>query len=99
MKKQMQKQEFKNNVKANKRGITLVALAITIVILIILATVTINMAFGDNGLVKYAEEARDKAANSTIAEAEGINSMVDQFANVMAEDSEIPLPDPYVDSV
>ena len=99
MKKQMQKQDLKNELKSNKKGITLVALVITIVILIILATVTINMAFGDNGLVKYAEEARDKTANSTTAEAEGINSMVDQFANVMAEDSEIPLPDPYVDSV
>ncbi len=86
-------------IKKCQKGITLVALVITIVILIILATVTINMAFGENGLVKYAEEARDKTANSTIAEAEGINSMVDQFANVMAEDSEIPLPDPYVDSV
>ncbi len=85
---------MKNNKKEQKeRGITLVALVITIVILIILSVVTINMAFGDNGLVKYAEKARDKTANSTIAEAEGINSMVDQFANVMAEDSEIPLPD------
>ncbi len=99
MNKQMQKQDLKNELKSNKKGITLVALVITIVILIILATVTINMAFGDNGLVKYAEEARDKTANSTTAEAEGINSMVDQFANVMAEESEIPLPDPYVDSV
>ena len=81
-----------NKIKSTK-GITLISLVITIVILIILATVTINMAFGDNGLVKYAEEARDKTANSTTAEAEGINSMVDQFANVMAEDSEIPLPE------
>ena len=82
-----------NEIKKCQKGITLVALVITIVILIILAAVTINMAFGENGLVKYAEEARDKTANATTAEAEGINSMVDQFANVMAEDSEIPLPD------
>ena len=77
--------KIKNTNVKKEEGITLVALVITIVILIILATVTINMAFGDNGLVKYAEEARDKTANSTIAEAEGINSMVDQFANVLSE--------------
>ena len=33
------------------RGITLVALVITIVILIILATAAINFAFGNNGLI------------------------------------------------
>ena len=85
---------MKSNKKEKKeKGITLIALVITIVILIILSVVTINMAFGDNGLVKYAEEARDKTANSTIAEAEGINSMVDQFANVLADDSENPIPE------
>ena len=92
--KKERKRKMKENKKEQKqRGITLVALVITIVILIILATVTINMAFGENGLVKYAEEARDKTANSTIAEAEGINSMVDQFANVLADDSENPIPE------
>ena len=72
------------------RGITLVALVITIIIIIILATVTINMAFGDNGLIKQAELARDMAANSTTAEQEGMNSLMDEYANILAEDSEIP---------
>ena len=34
----------------NQKGITLVALVVTIVILIILATVAISFAFGNNGL-------------------------------------------------
>ena len=38
--------------KIEEQGITLVALVITIVILIILATVTINVAFGDGGLIQ-----------------------------------------------
>ena len=46
------------------------------------------MAFGDNGLIKYAEEARDKTANSTITEAEEMNKLVDEYANVLAEDGE-----------
>ena len=82
--------EKQNNDYRKNKGITLVALVITIIIIIILATVTINMAFGDNGLIKQAELARDMAANSTIAEQEGMNSLMDEYANILAEDSEIP---------
>ena len=49
----------------NQKGITLVALVITIIILIILATVAISFAFGSNGLVNRAEQARDYYANDT----------------------------------
>lgn len=49
----------------NERGITLVALVITIIILIILATVAISFAFGNNGLIGRAESARDYYANDT----------------------------------
>ena len=78
----------------NAHGITLVALVITIIIIIILASITMNMAFGDNGLIKQAQLAKDMAANSVIAEQEGMNSLMGEFANVMAEDSEITPPDP-----
>ena len=53
----------KLNLNNKQSGITLVALVITIVILIILATVTINTVFGDNGLIKQAEYARDLSSN------------------------------------
>ena len=86
-----------------EQGITLVALVITIIIIIILATVTINMAFGDNGLITQAQKAKDMTANSIAAEQEGMNSVMSEYLNVMAEDSEITPPDiqeePYVDSV
>ena len=82
----------KENIKKEK-GITLVALVITIVIIIILATITMNMAFGDNGLIKQAQKAKDMAANSVITEQEGMNSLMQEYANVMAEDSEIPDPE------
>ena len=81
------------NTKSAK-GITLVALVITIIIIIILATVTINMALGDNGLIKQAQLAKDMAANSTVAEQEGMNSVMSEYLNVMAEDSEIPVVPP-----
>ena len=49
----------------NQRGITLVALVITIIVLIILATVAITFAFVNNGLVTRAEDAKAYYANDT----------------------------------
>ena len=40
------------------RGITLVALVITVVILIILATVAVNLTIGENGIITQAYEAK-----------------------------------------
>ncbi len=45
--------------KANK-GITLVALVITIIVLLILAGVSISMLFGNNGLLNKSKEAVNK---------------------------------------
>ena len=50
----------------NKKGITLIALVITIIILLILAAVAIQLALGDNGLIGKAREGQGKQA---VAEA------------------------------
>ena len=42
----------------NKRGITLIALVITIIILLILAGITISTLTGDNGLFARAQQAK-----------------------------------------
>ena len=44
----------------NERGITLVALVVTIVVLLILAGISISLVLGENGLINNAKEARDK---------------------------------------
>ena len=46
--------------KNKQRGITLIALVVTIVVLIILAGVSMNMIVGENGIVQKAEEAKKK---------------------------------------
>ena len=47
------------NLKNNRqKGITLIALVVTIVVLIILATVSILTVFGDNGIISRAEESK-----------------------------------------
>ena len=45
------------NLKRSK-GITLIALVVTIIVLIILAGISINLILGDNGIITKAQEAR-----------------------------------------
>ena len=47
-----------------EKGITLVALVVTIVVLLILAGVSINLVLGENGLITQAQEAKRKTAES-----------------------------------
>ena len=70
------------------------ALVITIIIIIILSTVAINMAFGENGLITQAQKAKDMGANSTTAEQEEMNSLLEEYSNIMSEGNEIEEPNP-----
>ncbi len=55
--------------KQNKsKGITLISLVITIIVLLILAGVTIAMLTGDNGIIGKAGEAKFKTELSAVAE-------------------------------
>ncbi len=51
------KQVIEKIKSSKQKGITLIALIITIIILLILVGVTINVLIGDNGLLKTAKEA------------------------------------------
>lgn len=53
----------------NKKGITLIALVITIIILLILAGITIVALTGDNGIIKQANDAKNKTKQSEVKEA------------------------------
>ncbi len=56
----------------DNKGITLIALVITIIVLLILAGITIAMLTGENGLLT---KANDAAANQIIAESKDLASM------------------------
>lgn len=63
---------FKNYIKLDKkniRGITLIALVITIIVLLILAGVSIAMLTGQNGILTQASNASIRSDNATVAEA------------------------------
>ena len=44
----------------NAKGITLIALVVTIVVLLILAGVSINAVFGQDGIIQKAKDAQHK---------------------------------------
>ncbi len=75
----------KKKVLNNQNGITLIALVVTIVILIILATVAINAVFGDNGLIRKAEQAKEIQEQATRNEEEVMNTLLGEFAEFMGE--------------
>ena len=58
----------------NQKGITLVALVITIIVLLILATVAITMAL-NTGLFAKTQEAADKSKAAEANEARDLNTV------------------------
>ena len=52
----------------NNKGITLIALIITIIVLLILAGVTLSMVMGDSGIFKKANNAKNATEESNIIE-------------------------------
>lgn len=64
---------FKTNLynklmKENNSGITLIALVITIVVLIILASITINIVIGKNGIIERGKQAKEQTIISQYKE-------------------------------
>ena len=68
----------------NNKGITLVALVVTIVVLLILAGVSINLVLGDNGIVKKAQDAKTKSAEASENDLKGMNSLVSEMEGALA---------------
>ena len=74
---------IKMKAKSNK-GITLIALVITIIVLLILAGVTIAALSGDNGILKRATEAKEQTNQKNDEETEkigGYESTIDQYVD------------------
>jgi flagellar basal body-associated protein FliL len=63
------KNKSKNKKVESKRGITLVALVVTIVVLLILAGITINTLLGENGIIDQSKEASEEADKAEEQEA------------------------------
>lgn len=55
--------------KTSNKGITLIALVITIIVLLILAGISIAMLTGDNGLLTKASDAKIKNTHAKVYES------------------------------
>lgn len=77
MKTKVQRKNLKSNAKFYKqeKGITLIALIVTIVIMLILAGVTIKLAIDDNGVIDNAKEAKDQYEQAQANEDSGLNDL------------------------
>ena len=73
----------KEIIKVIKRakGVTMLALVVTIIVLLILAAITLSLAVGENGIIKRAQLARDKAKNASIGEEEAMNLAAGEIDN------------------
>ena len=60
---------------SNQTGITLIALVVTIVVLLILAGVSINAIFSENGIIKRAQDAQNKMDQATQNDLDSINEL------------------------
>ena len=71
-------------------GITLIALVVTIVVLLILASVSITVVFGDNGLIEMAREAANKTNETVEKDLGDIQNLTNELNDFMNP----PTPEP-----
>ena len=60
---------------SNQTGITLIALVVTIVVLLILAGVSLNAIFSENGIIKRAQDAQNKMDQAVENDQKSINEL------------------------
>ena len=60
---------------SNQTGITLIALVVTIVVLLILAGVSLNAIFSENGIIKRAKDAQNRMNNAQESDLNALNDL------------------------
>ena len=83
---------MKNQLKNNK-GVTLIALVVTIVILIILAAVSMTMVLGNNGIFTQAQKGANVMAEAEANTQEGFNSMSAEIDKIISGNGGSESPD------
>ena len=76
------KKEIKNK---QEKGITLIALVVTIVVLLILAGVSISLVLNNNGVISKAKEARDKYAEAQTNDEKQLNEVSDWIKETVGD--------------
>lgn len=66
-----------------KKGITLIALAVTIVVILILAAISIGIMLNDDGVINKAKEAANSMNNDIDREQSKLNELLNELDEVM----------------
>ena len=84
------------NSKKENRGITLITLAVTIVVILILAGVTLDVTLGENGILNKSKEAADRMNNLVKEDETELNELLNELNETMDSNwnSNIEIPDP-----
>ncbi len=81
------KQKNKKEIKEQNKGITLIALVVTIVVLLILAGVTITMVLGQDGIITQAQNAAQLTLIANEREYLEQNAISTQLSNILDDTS------------
>ena len=91
-----------------EKGITLIALVVTIVVLLILAGVSISLVLNNNGVISKAKDAKNQYAEAQTNEEKHFNEVTDWIdtkvgdtagggnSNYNPADDGVPIPDGYI---
>jgi type II secretory pathway pseudopilin PulG len=78
----------------NEKGITLIALVITIIVIIILAAISVTMLTGENGILNQAGRAKEKTAdaeNDENAILSRMNDFIDEYTGTEEESNSMKI--------
>ena len=92
------KTKFENK---QERGITLIALVVTIVVLLILAGVSISLVLNNNGVISKAKDAKNQYAEAQTNDEKQLNEVSDWIDTTVGSDYDpasegVPIPDGFV---
>ena len=69
----------------NQKGVTLIALVITIIVIVILVGITINAVVGDHGIISETKQAKDDYYSAENAEQQTLDSAVSAIRRAKIE--------------
>ena len=67
----------------NNKGITLVALVVTIIVLTILASISIGAVFSEKGIIQQAKDSKKQHEDALAAEEKNLNDLLSDYNNSM----------------
>ncbi len=77
--------------KFNNKGITLISLIVTVIILLILAGIILNLTLGDRGILKIAKQARENYTNAQDKELADLENLYSQIKVATGDNSQLTI--------